>query len=395
MGVIPNIFDKQARVPFDKNMEYVFYNRRQDTPLLDLFSGKAKSTNAKEVRWVRNEILPRMYVETDLSTSSGVTSIAITTGTAATQSGEPIYDLGVGDIIRLDSELVRVTAMTEATAITARSGTTNGYVTLTVARGALGSTAATHASGYEEAFPVGNVYDVTASFNGAVNDPGLAYVDYMAYSKEAMHIDNFDMDISSDPGGTGINRTMYRTPIVQAVKMEGQLLWSLNTAPASSTAYGSFTGILSAAASTSVSYTASAFTRDNFEDVINEAENNGINPNVIVCGSVIGKALNNWYEGQVLKTTDDQYNLKRVKAWLPNITTSQEPLRIIRHKQLPSTHLIVMDSSKIKMHYLARPSITPMGADGSGYRGELGTKWCLQVACRGKMSKVTDLTNYA
>jgi len=395
MSVATNIYLKLARVPYDKQMEYIFYQRRQDTPMLDMLSKGAEKIGTKEVRWVRNEIMPRMYVINDLSTSTGVTTLQLTTGSAANASGEPVFDVYVNKLIRLDSEIVRVTGLNPSTAVTPRSGTTNGYVTVTVARGQLGTTAATHAASFEEAFPVGNMAPVTDTYNGAVNDPGQEYVEYVTYSKIDDYIDNFDMVIASDPGGTGIQRSNYRKAMVFAADMEAQVLWSQNTAPTESTPYGSFTGLIAGCAPTGATYTASGITRNQFEDVLDDAEAGGIDVDTVVCGSLLKKALNSWYQGMVTKTSDDGKNIQRIDTWLPSITASRKPVRIIYHKQLPAGYVLVLDSSYLSLKYLERPTWVTMGSRGNGLERQLEAKWLLLFKGRGKGKKITDLTGYA
>jgi len=395
-----SFFNVGTREPYDKQLDWIIEVRRDYNPLLALLNPSATSINQKAEYWKEKRLLPTMYLNTTLSGSTS-TSLAFSTGTSATGSGEPIYGFAVGDVLLVDSEKVRISSITDTTAVTNRSGTTNGYTTVTVTRGYASSSQAGHTAFAAAVKFLWNDASPSATFTGAVNDPGIERIEYVKFSQVEAHVDKYGRVISSIPGGTQEGQADYIRPMELTYKMEQGILNSVNTAATESNPhYGGFTGLESycTALTAGTHYTAAAITADEIQGCINTAEDAGCNVDLIVMakGGWLQKGLNSFYKDEILKTNEDGRNIGPVKSWLPTLTLNGKPIKLIYHPNLLGAgYAYFLDTSKLQLKYLIRAEREVMGADGSGLRVQWYSSYMLVAKGRGTARKTVDLTGHA
>ena len=379
-------------VPQDQ-LERIYAYTANKNPLLSIFGAGAGMVNAKSLKWKEKEPLRPIYLNAALST--GVTSAQLTTGGSAAGYQYPTH-VNVGDLLLIESEWVRVTAVT---GVTAASGGTNGYMTVTIARAQLGTSdpGVDHPIYTECKYPH-NAADIDMAFPGAVNEDGTWVEQYVARTVVPGQLDTFERVITSDPGGSYIAQNEFDRIKELLYKIENSILaGKKSSAPTSTTKWGTYDGLLNAYSAPSTSYTAGGFKQSEFEELIMEAENNGLEPDIVLCGKVVREAINSWYHAQITPTTEMQRNLKRAVQYIPNLTQSEKPLRIVKHNRLPDGALLIGDTSKVKLYYLRNytPRRTVIAEDGSGLRVQWEAAHVLQVKAASKGIKVTDITAYA
>lgn len=392
MAETHNYFNQTFRVPFDQRMNVVYYKLRQKSPMMAMFNPGAEMYKRSEKRWVDRFPLPPLYLSTDLSATSttGDTSIDVITESTASQSGEPPYDLCEDMLIQIDSEIMQITAIPVTTA---RSGTTNGYATLTVSRGYGDSTAAVHDQ-YRPVKMLGSERAITKGWQGAVNDPGIARVEYMQRFAVDMDRDVFDAAITADPGGGGLAEDRWRIPKVMSHLNEMSLLYGDQVVPTAANAGGAFNGLFENAIAVGETYTTGGITQAQFQNCLDWVEDRGCNVDTIVTGRLGKIALDSWYHGEITPTKQDRMNMKDINSWFPSLMGNQHPIKIIRHKELADGEILFMESPRIKIYKLIDTRLVAIAEDGSGPRHMLENAWLPQIPKR-SVFKITDITGSA
>lgn len=394
MAVDTNIYNHLIRVPYDKEMDAIFYQLRNKTPMADRLNATAGTLKTKEVRWTERFPLPKFYLINDLSSTgtTGTTALTFTTGSAALKTGDPIYEMQKGDILRIGTENMRVES---AVVPTAASGTTNGYNSVTVERGVQGTTAAVHAA-YAETKWAGSAADVNWAHPGAINDPGKPYVQYVQRLWAADDIDTFDEAATDVPYGGGLKRDQFVRPKELAHKLETAILYGGKSAPSEGDPWGTYDGIYAGTTAIAGSlYTTGGITQTQFENILVEMQDRGVDLDLILTGSVMTRALNSWYHGQIVPTQETQRNLMRVKRWLPLLTANESKVEVMPHPGIASGEIYFLDMKRIQLKYLYRTYKRPMGDDGSGPRHLYEMANVLKIRGSTKQGKITNLTAFA
>ena len=375
-----NYFNKSVIVPYDQSMNRIFYQLRNRTPIMSMLNAKSTILKAKEYRWLDQRPFPPMYLGTDLSATGSITTAALTllTEGSALQTGIPVYDVGNHDVFKIGSELIVVTAIPTTTAA---DSTTNGYTSITVTRGAFGSTAAVHAQ-YAEVKWAGNVTGVSDEFTGAVNDPGIPRIEYMQRFSVDTERDVMDAAITIDPNGGGVNEDAWRAPMKLALLNEAAVIRGKQQVPTTALK-GAFNGLFNAGIEVPSGQYTATITQAEFQTVLDYLEDQGQETDTLLVGQKMKIALDAWYHGEISPTTQARMNMKDVETWFPTLTSTGRPLRIIRHKSLGTGEACFLDMKKIEAKYLYKTQKKTMGENGGGPDGQFDNMLLVATKRRG------------
>lgn len=324
MGTINTVrlpFSDSANIGIDMSASLTMLDP-SDVPLLSLIGKDGLTATALKHEWLEDALRPLDSTIADTSMNNTTDPVAVNVA-----AGTGVY-FRTGDIVLVDSELVRVTGVsTDA---------------VTVARGFGGSTAAAHASG--AAFKViGNVNLTDATLGAGRTTTKTAKYNYVQLYEDAVITTTTTQAIKKWVPGDDLDREIGKALKAAWMQWERSLYHGRKVQPTATVA-GAMDGILVGITTNAYAKAGAYLTEEFILQAMQDSWNAGGKIDTLVLNAFQKRQINKFLDSQRMTTRTDRIAGSIVDTYTSDFGTAD----IVLSRQAPADTVMLLERDRIK-----------------------------------------------